>query len=154
MEKHPCKESVQVVAIDSAEDLDYAKGKNQPVGFYKFPKKGVPYPKKECKYVAFYLTNNEDFGNDKKGVVYFTEIRKYNKMLRENICKDFLNSNHPNNKKLYYKLELSLPLKELDHKIENKYSQRVAYRYTSLNRLKASRDVSQLKLNLNKGVQK
>ena len=110
MEKSPIQHSVQIVAINNEVDLRCIQGSCEEGAFYKFPIKGIGYPKKECDYIAFYLTDNDKFGKDKKGIIYYAKIEKYSEpMKRKDICKDekFLKQQPELNDEEYYKLSIS-----------------------------------------------
>lgn len=140
------KDSVQIVAInyENRKDLDYAKGDSGNIGFYKFPVNGQ-YPKTKCEYIAFYLSDDDYFGKDRRGITFYAEIIDYKIMKRKNICKtkEFLERNLADNDKDYFKLEIG-KLTHLKRKIGNDNKYGLRYRYTSLSKLSYSNDISEL----------
>ncbi|MFH1506462.1 MAG: hypothetical protein ABIE94_05770 [archaeon] len=150
MKRLQIKDSVQVVAInyDNRTDLEYAKGSCGNTGFYKFPVKGIGYPKKACDYIAFYLSDDDCFGDKRRGIIYYAKIKRYEIMKKKLICakKEFLERKPESNELDYYKLEID-KLMQLSSKIKNPFNYGLRYCYSSLKKLFKSKNISQLYLN-------
>lgn len=125
---------VLVAVLNNRADFERARD----AGWYRIPLKRAPR-RIAAEYLAFYQTGA--FGDQGCAVNYFAPVRRFQVVPRAELLPD--QPDHPRAADLYYKIEIG-PLQRLADPVTSRRLRRVTFIPTTLGRLLAAREVSDL----------
>ena len=124
---------VLVAVITREKDLEIVKREH----WYRIPVRSAPQGKAD--YLALYQTKK--FGDEGESVNYYSEIFDCKIVKRRKLLPD--EEPHPRGNADYFKLTLGKVLRT-PHRITNETGRRVIFLFTTLEKLKSARDVTDL----------